>query len=120
MPSIYLTHLFAMPRHHVFVKIPRQVELAEVGPRFEMKRTLPFLSLLFPSSLTNNKSVRDPTRDHRTNRSRPRMGSGALCADIGEEESIVRGWDELWETESCEFEPKAGEEGEAMMVLYSF
>ncbi|KAF9075945.1 anticodon-binding protein [Rhodocollybia butyracea] len=24
-------------RHHVFVKIPRQVQLAEVGPRFEMK-----------------------------------------------------------------------------------
>ena len=28
-------------RHHVFVKIPpKQVQLAEVGPRFEMKRTL--------------------------------------------------------------------------------
>jgi U3 small nucleolar ribonucleoprotein protein IMP4 len=27
-----------MTRHHVFVKIPRQVQLAEVGPRFEMKR----------------------------------------------------------------------------------
>ena len=25
-------------RHHVFVKIPRSVQLAEVGPRFEMKR----------------------------------------------------------------------------------
>ena len=48
------------------------------------------------------------------------MGSGALCADIEEEESIVRRWDELWETENCEFERKAGEEGEAMMVLYSF
>ena len=24
--------------HHVFVKIPRSVQLAEVGPRFEMKR----------------------------------------------------------------------------------
>jgi len=24
--------------HHVFVKIPRDVQLAEVGPRFEMKR----------------------------------------------------------------------------------
>jgi len=24
-------------RHHVFVKIPKQVQLAEVGPRFEMK-----------------------------------------------------------------------------------
>ncbi|KNZ79898.1 U3 small nucleolar ribonucleoprotein IMP4 [Termitomyces sp. J132] len=24
-------------RHHVFVKIPRQIQLAEVGPRFEMK-----------------------------------------------------------------------------------
>ncbi|KAF9469096.1 anticodon-binding protein [Collybia nuda] len=26
-----------IPRHHVFMKIPRQVQLAEVGPRFEMK-----------------------------------------------------------------------------------
>jgi rRNA maturation protein Rpf1 len=25
-------------RHHVFVKTGRQVQLAEVGPRFEMKR----------------------------------------------------------------------------------
>ncbi len=35
----YLTHNIA--RHHVFMKIPpRQVQLAEVGPRFEMKREL--------------------------------------------------------------------------------
>ena len=25
-------------RHHVFVKLPHSVQLAEVGPRFEMKR----------------------------------------------------------------------------------
>lgn len=25
-------------RHHVFVKVVRDVQLAEVGPRFEMKR----------------------------------------------------------------------------------
>jgi hypothetical protein len=25
-------------RHHVFVKVARSVQLAEVGPRFEMKR----------------------------------------------------------------------------------
>ncbi|KAK0190984.1 anticodon-binding protein [Armillaria mellea] len=30
-------HDFISFRHHVFVKIPRQVQLAEVGPRFEMK-----------------------------------------------------------------------------------
>lgn len=29
----------ALGRHHVFVKSgPKQVQLAEVGPRFEMKR----------------------------------------------------------------------------------
>lgn len=27
-----------MLRHHVFVKVHREVQLAEVGPRFEMKR----------------------------------------------------------------------------------
>lgn len=27
-------------RHHVFVKTGNQVELAEVGPRFEMRRKL--------------------------------------------------------------------------------
>jgi len=31
-------------RHHVFVKIPpKQIQLAEVGPRFDMKRVLPWL-----------------------------------------------------------------------------
>lgn len=29
---------FNMLRHHVFVKVHREVQLAEVGPRFEMKR----------------------------------------------------------------------------------
>ncbi|KAJ6629089.1 anticodon-binding protein [Mycena sp. CBHHK59/15] len=37
-----LKYLFPVPKedssdHHVFVKIPRQVQLAEVGPRFDMK-----------------------------------------------------------------------------------
>ncbi len=32
----FLNHLIRS--HHVFVKIPRDVQLAEVGPRFEMKR----------------------------------------------------------------------------------
>jgi len=27
-----------MRRHHVFVKVAKDVQLAEVGPRFEMKR----------------------------------------------------------------------------------
>jgi rRNA maturation protein Rpf1 len=31
-------HLLCWRRHHVFVKIPKSVQLAEVGPRFEMKR----------------------------------------------------------------------------------
>ena len=52
----YLIGLFAMSRHHVFVKMPRQVELAEVGPRFEMKRAYSFLLLPFPSPLTKNKA----------------------------------------------------------------
>ena len=34
-------------RHHVFVKIPGDVQLAEVGPRFEMKRASPALLVLF-------------------------------------------------------------------------
>ena len=41
-PSIY--------RHHVFVKIPpKQVQLAEVGPRFEMKREFSPLLILLAS-----------------------------------------------------------------------
>lgn len=34
-----VTHGYSGGRHHVFVKVPpKQVQLAEVGPRFEMKR----------------------------------------------------------------------------------
>lgn len=36
---------FCIYSHHVFVKIPKDVQLAEVGPRFEMKRR--FYYLLF-------------------------------------------------------------------------
>jgi U3 small nucleolar ribonucleoprotein protein IMP4 len=36
--TLYLA-LTTSYRHHVFVKAGRQVELAEVGPRLEMKRT---------------------------------------------------------------------------------
>lgn len=36
-------HSILLARHHVFVKTsPKQVQLAEVGPRFEMKRKLGF------------------------------------------------------------------------------
>jgi U3 small nucleolar ribonucleoprotein protein IMP4 len=38
-------------RHHVFVKIPKSVQLAEVGPRFEMKREL----FHYPSASAPNK-----------------------------------------------------------------
>jgi U3 small nucleolar ribonucleoprotein protein IMP4 len=37
----------------VFVKIPRQVQLAEVGPRFDMKRTPSLLFLINFGSPTN-------------------------------------------------------------------
>lgn len=36
--STYLNELCDLCRHHVFVKAAREVQLAEVGPRFEMKR----------------------------------------------------------------------------------
>jgi len=42
-------------RHHVFVKIPGDVQLAEVGPRFEMKRGyigVPFLSNFMTDSVS--------------------------------------------------------------------
>jgi hypothetical protein len=33
-------------RHHVFVKVVRDVQLAEVGPRFEMKRECDFIDFI--------------------------------------------------------------------------
>lgn len=33
-------------RHHVFVKVARDVQLAEVGPRFEMKRERRLIDLI--------------------------------------------------------------------------
>lgn len=52
-------------RHHVFVKIPpKEVQLAEVGPRFEMKRTL--FSLSFHRPVTDSRcSIRNPAGDDR-------------------------------------------------------
>jgi rRNA maturation protein Rpf1 len=39
--DLQIIQLVLFIRHHVFVKIPpKQVQLAEVGPRFEMKRML--------------------------------------------------------------------------------
>jgi U3 small nucleolar ribonucleoprotein protein IMP4 len=39
------TDYSSVARHHVFVKVPpKQVQLAEVGPRFDMKRMLPQLT----------------------------------------------------------------------------
>lgn len=46
--------LVAINRHHVFVKTGRQVELAEVGPRMEMKRELLCYYLLSWLQLTHN------------------------------------------------------------------
>ena len=41
-------------RHHVFVKTShKEVQLAEVGPRFEMKRTLPYSSIIADHELTS-------------------------------------------------------------------
>ena len=50
-------------RHHVFVKTGREVQLAEVGPRFEMKRMWPPVIIgAIPTKLLN--SVRDSSGYH--------------------------------------------------------
>jgi len=40
--------LITVPRHHVFVTTGREVQLAEVGPRFEMKRKFLTIPKYFP------------------------------------------------------------------------
>lgn len=50
-----------MCRHHVFVKIPRQVQLAEVGPRFEMKRKSEQLGIDPPSDFLIAYEIRQGT-----------------------------------------------------------
>ena len=83
--SILSPYLTLVCRHHVFMKItPKQIQLAEVGPRFEMKRKLES-SASSPRCLTLRRySLRDPSRYDRADRSRTRMGTGTLLAD-GEE-----------------------------------
>jgi hypothetical protein len=62
--------------HHVFVKIPRQVQLAEVGPRFDMKRALfPFASLFFIQFFFSNQRMRSGKV---LSSSRKPSGSGSL------------------------------------------
>ena len=48
------------PRHHVFVKAGRDVQLAEVGPRFEMKRTF-FVPRWDLHAEILDDSIRNPT-----------------------------------------------------------
>lgn len=72
-------------RHHVFMKIPpNQVQLAEVGPRFEMKREFQSLHLRLSTDCKSTLihfSLRDSTRDHRADRSGKGMGSITLFQD---------------------------------------
>jgi rRNA maturation protein Rpf1 len=56
-------------RHHVFVKIPKSVQLAEVGPRFEMKRACISISGLPPLIVPHPQRTRSGSA--RSNRSRP-------------------------------------------------
>lgn len=66
-------------RHHVFVKTPGDVQLAEVGPRFEMKRGC--FSMLIFSTVTDFVSIRDTVRHCRTDGVRARMGTCPLLED---------------------------------------
>ncbi len=64
--------------HHVFVKTShKEVQLAEVGPRFEMKRRSSLVSIhhMLKPLLS---SVRNSIRHYRAEGSRQRMGFGIL------------------------------------------
>lgn len=63
-----LVHSTLDVRHHVFVKTGRDVQLAEVGPRFEMKRmSFRGLVVIWNQFLF---SIRNSTRHHRTDSGR--------------------------------------------------
>ena len=89
-PCSRITHLRA--RHHVFVKMPpKQVQLAEVGPRFDMKRRSSW-SIRGLNFLTIQASVRNPSGYNRTEGGRTRVGPRPLLTDSQEEEySLNRG-----------------------------
>lgn len=73
-------------RHHVFVKIPpKQVQLAEVGPRFEMKRASHFATSL-RYVLIYSRSVRDSVRHDRADGGRQGMGAITLLPNREKEE----------------------------------
>jgi rRNA maturation protein Rpf1 len=103
---------FVSFRHHVYVKTGhKEVQIAEVGPRFEMRRA----SAAGPRSrLTRRCSVRDQAGDHRAGGRRRRMGAlhvassaradryagpAALHALGTEEEPSLRGTLETWRNE---------------------
>jgi len=78
-------------RHHVFVKIPpKQVQLAEVGPRFDMKRRRSWSTPTF-KSLTIRSSIRNPSGHDRTEGSRKGVGPRPLLPDSQEEEPSLNG-----------------------------
>ncbi|RUS30456.1 anticodon-binding protein [Jimgerdemannia flammicorona] len=88
-------------RHHVFVKTShKDVQLAEVGPRFEMRRTYTSLSLLVLCVPTLSDlvcsdyviifSLSNQTRHGRLDRRRYRMGIAAVPADGEEERAVVK------------------------------
>jgi hypothetical protein len=99
--------------HHVFVKIPRQVQLAEVGPRFEMKRKHSRIIHSAWSATDSSHSVRNPTRDDRTVGGRAGMGLGALCANIEKTQPTLRSRNFIWQ--DGKFEARADEKGKAMI-----
>lgn len=70
---VYL--LIPSTSHHVFVKIPRQVQLAEVGPRFEMKRNYKVF-LQIPSQTLTPDSKRTRSGKARWNKQR-QNGNGS-------------------------------------------
>lgn len=58
MPRVVLIIYVIHNRHHVFMKIPpKQIQLAEVGPRFEMKRASASLVLTAPAAHTPYSSI---------------------------------------------------------------
>jgi hypothetical protein len=78
-------------RHHVFAKVNRhEVQLAEVGPRFEMKRKSFFQTLCQDQSTNSSlSSLRNQTRNHWLDRCRYRMGTSPLLSNLKEERRVV-------------------------------
>lgn len=115
-------HDFISFRHHVFVKVPpRDVQLAEVGPRFEMKRTLKsslhyslaaYISLQHMKSDRVLLSRRKPSVNgcSRTTHARPR---NAACSP-----ALRRGNRRLEQTMMTQTDPRKGQSARSDEVPY--